>query len=195
MAMPASGSIAIISAPQACGSICAAVGCASGSLTTLSVAAGKTAPHSMSEFYNYVPKLPVDFIQYTTFGTLGVSSYVYRYYCVNPKPSTGTYSLCIRGDLCTVGQQSGLWARVCVTCNAVSKYCCCVGFNVCAPLNVWAAFTVGTTDCVRVCAHACATNTACQGASGPGARGCIYAVTGTGYCKGTTCTLGYVYTA
>ena len=53
MAMPLSGTIAIISAPQTCGSICAAVGCASGSLLALSVAAGKTAPHSMTEFYGY----------------------------------------------------------------------------------------------------------------------------------------------
>jgi hypothetical protein len=51
--MPTSGSIAIISAPQTCGSICAAVGIASGSLSTLSVAAGKSAPHAMREFYGY----------------------------------------------------------------------------------------------------------------------------------------------
>ena len=61
MAMPASGSIAIISAPQACGSICAAVGCASGSLTTLSVAAGKSAPHCMREFYGYASSVDIDY--------------------------------------------------------------------------------------------------------------------------------------
>ena len=60
MAMPTSGSIAIISAPQTCGSICAAVGVASGSLSTLSVAAGKTAPHCMREFYGYSASLTVD---------------------------------------------------------------------------------------------------------------------------------------
>lgn len=61
MAMPASGSLGIISAPQACGSICAAVGITSGSLSALSVAATppKTAPHSMLEFYGYVPGLAI----------------------------------------------------------------------------------------------------------------------------------------
>ena len=60
MAMCSTGAIGIISAPQGgCSSICAAVGCASGSLTTLSVAAGKTAPHAMSEFYGYKSVLPI----------------------------------------------------------------------------------------------------------------------------------------
>ena len=201
MAMPASGDIGLkFCTAQACSSICVATGYAgTASLSSMSIAAGSpysTAPYCMREFYSYVPKTPIDFTQYVSFGTLGVSSYVYRYYCVTPTPAVGqTYSLCIRGDLCTVGQQTGSWARVCVTCNGLNKYCCCVGANICAPLNVWAAFTVDSNDCIRVCNHACATNTACQGASGPGARSCIYAVTGTYHCKGTTCTLGYVYTA
>lgn len=59
MAMPTSGCIAIKSAPQTCGSICAAVvqggGGASGSLSALSVSAGKSAPHCMREFYGYSP--------------------------------------------------------------------------------------------------------------------------------------------
>ena len=54
MGMCTSGAIGIISAPQGgCSSICTAVGCASGSLSVLSIAAGKTAPHAMSEFYGY----------------------------------------------------------------------------------------------------------------------------------------------
>ena len=57
MPMPASGCIAIISAPQTCGSICAAVGCASGSLLTLSAAAGPSQTGAMSDFYGYTPSL------------------------------------------------------------------------------------------------------------------------------------------
>ena len=57
MAMPTSGCIAIIASPQTCGSIRTAVtSSASGSLSTLSIAAGKTGtPYGMREFYGYAP--------------------------------------------------------------------------------------------------------------------------------------------
>lgn len=60
MAMPASGCINLHTCITgiACSSIaCAVDGNATGSkcLLTLSVTAGKTAPHSMSEFYGYTP--------------------------------------------------------------------------------------------------------------------------------------------
>jgi hypothetical protein len=57
MAMPSSGSLGLISAPQTCGSIaCGVTGSNTAvpySLNTLSATAGKSAPHSMLEFYGY----------------------------------------------------------------------------------------------------------------------------------------------
>lgn len=72
MAMPSSGCIALRTCITgcACSSIsCAVAGvaCSPACLSTLSVAAGKTSPHSMSEFYSYVPTP-------TTF-TVGMSTY------------------------------------------------------------------------------------------------------------------------
>lgn len=63
MAMPASGCIGIITCPNsvACTSIAQAVDgnvTPPKSLSTLSVSAGKTAPHAMTEFYNYNPAPP-----------------------------------------------------------------------------------------------------------------------------------------
>jgi len=58
MAMPVSGSLSICvaaGAPQTCRSIRWAVGVDSGSLSTLSACAGKSAPHCMREFYGYNP--------------------------------------------------------------------------------------------------------------------------------------------
>jgi len=60
MAMPASGSLSICEVGLgACRSIATAVtSSASGSLSILSVAAGKFAPHWMCEFYGYDPAPP-----------------------------------------------------------------------------------------------------------------------------------------
>lgn len=60
MAMCSSGSLGIISAPQSgCSSIamavCGSVTSPPYSLSGLSVSAGKTAPHAMTEFYGYAP--------------------------------------------------------------------------------------------------------------------------------------------
>jgi hypothetical protein len=65
--MPLSGSLGIISSPGGtCTSISQAVDgntTPPKSLTTLSVSAGKPAPHSMLEFYGYVPNKEVDFFE------------------------------------------------------------------------------------------------------------------------------------
>ena len=59
MAMCTTGSLSIKATAGTCRDICAAVvaggGSASGSLLSLSVSAGKGAPHSMLEFYGYNP--------------------------------------------------------------------------------------------------------------------------------------------
>ena len=59
MAIPTSGNLSIKAVAGVCRSICTAVvqggGGASGSLSALSVSAGKGAPHGMREFYGYNP--------------------------------------------------------------------------------------------------------------------------------------------
>ena len=59
MAMCTSGNLSIKGTAGLCRSICAAVvaggGSASGSLSSLSTSASKTAPHCMREFYGYNP--------------------------------------------------------------------------------------------------------------------------------------------
>jgi len=56
MAMCTTGNLSIKTVAGTCRSIDAAVTtCSSGSLSILSVAAGKTAPHCMREFYGYNP--------------------------------------------------------------------------------------------------------------------------------------------
>jgi len=190
MAMPVSGSIAIISAPQTCGSICAAVGLASGSLSALSVAASKTAPHCMREFYGYVSKIDINLEQYgTAFGTQGVSPYVYRSHCIVPTPAAGqTYSLCLTPNLCWIGQAAGSYGQVCITCNLTQIYCCRVTSSSCIT-SPGVLRTIDSNDCIRIYTCACATNTACQGAGGIGAQVCIFSVSGTYHQKGSTLTL------
>ncbi len=198
MAMCASGNLSIKSTAGTCRDICAAVvlggGSPSGSLSALSVAAGKTAPHSMLEFYGYDPiiKTAIDWTQYATNGTPGSSSCVCRYFCIHTKPAVGqTYSLCVTGDLSNSNQQSGSYALICVTCNGASKMYCCIPYTeICAAPGV--LFTVDSNDCVRSCNRAYASNTSCSLCARSGS--CIASVTGTYHCKGTTCPMGFTYT-
>ena len=190
MAICPSGLLSICATAGSCRSISTAVGTGSGSLAALSVSAGKGAPHSMSEFYNYVPKTDINMVQYgSAFGTQGISPYVYRSYCLVPTPAAGqTYSLCMRPDICWLGQQSGSYGQVCITCNLTQIYCCRVTSNACVT-TPGVLRTIDSNDCIRIYTCACATNTACTGASGVGAQGCLFSVTGTYHQKGTTCTL------
>lgn len=191
MAIPASGSLSICATAGACRSISTAVGTGSGSLAALSVSAGKGAPHSMVEFYNYVPKLDINMVGYGgVFGTQGVSPYVYRSYCLVPTPAAGqTYVLCMRPDICNIGQQSGSYGQVCITCNLTQIYCCRVTSPTSGCITTPGVLrTIDSTDCVRIYTCACATNTACTGAGGVGAQACIFSVTGTYHQKGSTCT-------
>jgi len=124
MAMPASGSIAIISAPQTCGSICAAVGLASGSLSALSVAAGTAG--CMRNFYGYNPVVTrnVNFsctillnssVACCKCGQLSYSSTRATGECFYP---SFCFDICKTTDLCIS------YAGVCVICNAVTIYSC-----------------------------------------------------------------------
>lgn len=87
MAMPASGKLGVITCPDsiACTSIAQAV---SGNVTppkslcALSVSAGKTAPHAMTEFYNYNPTKAVYFDTISSIGEDGVDVYVCKCSCL-----------------------------------------------------------------------------------------------------------------
>lgn len=136
MAMPASGSIAIISAPQTCGSICAAVGCASGSLTTLSVAAGKTAPHCMREFYGYSSGPAC----VTLSSINSCNNYTTLAYCLS--------------ELCTIGMGAGqcyvptiCYVVINTPCSKAQNSCAalyCNGVQVCVCNNSSTAYIDGT---------------------------------------------------
>ncbi len=195
MAMPTSGTIGLkfCQGAIACSSICVAVGGTDGSLTSYSVLAGKSAPHCMSEFYGYVPKIAINWCQYFDSGGQGINSYVYKRFCTYPLPAAGqTYSLCVKGDLSLANQATSSYTYICVTCNGLSKMCCRITIpSTCATPTV--LMTVDSNDVVCALVLACATNTACSLC----ARGtaCIFSVTGTYHCKGSTCSVGFTYTA
>lgn len=160
MAMPASGCIALYNCISgiACSSIaCAVQGTPVGSccLSALSVAAGKTAPHTMSEFYGYYPPTPINLYTYASVGTDGVSSNLTRAYCVCPTPGIGdSYCLCLGFDMCIGGASSGSYVGVCVTCNLACKMSCCFVYGqTCAVPLV--EFPVGSSDCVRIFTCVC----------------------------------------
>jgi len=191
MAMPASGSIAIISAPQTCGSICAAVGTASGSLSTLSVAAGSpysTAPYCMREFYSYTPALPTA-VNFSQIYYNGGDNGTYSYSCVKPNcPTTAgdCYCLCTFFNLCVDFSQSpSSYAIMCVRCNTVQTYCCCIDYSYfCA--NAPFSMTVRAGD------NVCIYNYAREWVSQPGgvrSQICISSIVDIvgDYCRGTTC--------
>ena len=190
MAMPSSGAIGLkFCTAQACSSICVANGyVGTASLSSMGVAAGKTAPHCMREFYGYSAKIDVNFVQYgSSFGTNGVSTYVYRNYCLTPTPAAGqTYLLCITPNIRNIGQSSGSYGQVCITCNLTQIYCCRVTSPTSACITSPGALrTIDSTDCIRVYVCACATNTSCVGNICVGA--CIFSISGTYHQKGSTC--------
>ena len=189
MAMPASGSIAIISAPQACGSICAAVGVASGSLTTLSVAAGKTAPHAMTEFYNYSPAKDINFCQYYYNGGDGGGNSC-SCTCTYSTPamvSPESYCLCTFYNLCVDFSQSpSALACICITCNGVGVLYCCVNYSTfCA--NAAFSRTVDYNDVIRIINRAYTNVLGCSG--GVRSQICISTIVpiSGSFDRGTTC--------
>jgi len=186
MAMPASGSIAIISAPQACGSICAAVGTASGSLTALSVAAGKSAPHAMTEFYGYTSAVDVNFTQIYYNGGDGSTC---SYSCTKPNcPTTAgdCYCLCTYYNLCVDFSQSPFsYAIMCVRCNGIQTHCCCINYSYFC-VNAPFSMTVRAGDGV------CIYNYAREYTSQPGgvrSQICISSIVNIvgSFARGTTC--------
>lgn len=179
MAIPTGGTIAIISAPQTCGSICAAVGVACGSLCGLGIIAGKTASYTMSSFYTYAPSWRcVGLSNISTAGTCGTSTVCSTdCICISSAMVVGqcyTITLChaLSANTCTTSR-----AVIIVTCGGTKKYCCCTCGG-CAACNFSCSFAVNcaNTLCVLQCAiHPCA----CPGTGKSCTRTCITSVGAT----------------
>lgn len=197
MAMPASGTIAILcNTCQTCSSIAQSVDgniTTPKSLCTLSATAGKSTPHAMSEFYGFVPKDPINMHCYAGTGTPGSSTYVYKYWCLCPVTSTGTYSVCLNGRLCLTNQATSSYAVFLVSCNGTTK--CCVRITsptVSASVSV-TSFTVNSSDVVRILNQVCTQNSACSLCAM--SRACLTSISSSTYGVGTTCNIGCAYTS
>jgi hypothetical protein len=157
MSMPASGCLGICTCPGgACSSISTAVGTGSGSLCALSVSAGKSAPHAMSEFYGYEPPskcidLTETYSDYTAYCWVKCAS-------VNSSPAMGSeecycLSLCSYLCACSAGVQN--WASICVKCGGNGVLYCCV--NSTEEFNTQTVnLTIYQGDTVCICIAACA---------------------------------------
>jgi hypothetical protein len=152
MVMCASGSLGIISAPQAgCSSISQAVDgnvTPPKSLTTLSVAAGKTAPHAMTEFYGYGGTIPVKL------GLVSQSS-TSSSCCVLTKVS-GITSSSTAVSLCyCIDKSAGaLTSSSCIILRCNSTTLCTISMNLvaaCVCTGLFSTITVTNTDVVDVC--------------------------------------------
>lgn len=149
MAMCTSGAIGIISAPQGgCSSICTAVGCASGSLSVLSIAAGKTAPHAMSEFYGYSIS-PIYFSNINDVKDVFYSYTLDRICGIQPNTCVGT-TYCW-----SLFKENSATVSVCIFCNGTCIRGCRVdgtATQLCS--GTFAVFTQLSTDNVCICTRA-----------------------------------------
>ena len=169
--MPASGSIAIISAPQTCGSICAAVGIASGSLCTLSLSAARPTPYCMRNFYGFSTDKCIYLSVISQSGTFGVSGSVCGVYCVNRNPAMSAgqcFTINFTGSLGTINQPAGSCAFILVYCNGTNVGGCSITTAACCnsislPASGSWTVTNATSMCVVLCALTL--NTACPACS------------------------------
>jgi hypothetical protein len=196
MAMPASGTIAIISAPQTCGSICAAIGCASGSLSTLSVVAGKTAPHAMTEFYGYTNTYKqIGLCNISAAGTNGTSSRCSTdCICSNSAMVAGQcYTITLCHTMCA-NTCTGSLSCIIVYCNGSGKYSCSRSNTNCATVTFSCSFAITSSD--TACIMQCAVHGVAGGTGISCACSCITSVAATLglFCKTTGCSDCCVYT-
>jgi len=200
MAMPAGGCIGL----RCCitGIACSSIGIAvCGTLqtpTSLLEMANSGVPRyaAMTNFYNYIPPKEINLYRYGSLGTDGSTSYISKAHCLVASPAMvvgNTYSVNIKGDLCTITQAPSSYAWICVTCNNVHKICCCIGPNQCN-VNPSTTFNVDYNDVVRIYTCGCATNTACP--NSVSSRVCLntVSVVSGDIVKGTTCDCNCTWT-
>ncbi len=193
MAMPASGCIAIVSAPQTCGSISAAVcGTAQGScLSALSVAAGKTAPHCMTEFYGYAGSYtPINMCVYGG-GGCGSGSAI-SLTCLTPTITVAgdCYCACYCVGLDARVQASGSFACVCIARAGTAVLNCNVSAGSCANPSVSFLVCCGQAVTANICG--CSTCSTCS--TSATACLCLLSITCVST-KGLYCRGGSSYTS
>lgn len=160
MAMPASGCIGIIACPNgvACSSIAQAVDgnvTPPKSLCALSIAAGKSAPHGMTEFYGYAPAV-TKYADFTCISCTGNNTAIARACSsldVSPAMVSGEYycpTFCwwltsdIDYGLMTLFTVARNGSTVC-TCSASPGDYCFGSFSMCV--------AQGDTVCITTCAR------------------------------------------
>lgn len=190
MALASSGPLSLVggvNTPQQCGSISYAV-CGNFmpcSLSAVSIAAGKTAPHSMTEFYGFAFK-PLSFytISQSGQGSGTACVVICPLYSTSEMDIGSCMSVCLTGTLSTTQQPAGSSAYYKIMCNGTQIYCCGIGAGACttAILKQF-PFVRGNQVCLVL--YAATTNTACQLNSNASANfGGIVNISGT-YCIGS----------
>jgi hypothetical protein len=156
MAMPASGNIAIISAPQTCGSICASVAQTVGSLAALGADACKSTPVCMRNFYNYVGPAStrgVGFCQISCAGACNTASICNTICVCTPSALVAGQCYIITLNHClTSNTQTGSRSCLILCCNGTALYNCDVSLG--STANFSCTFTLCDTQtlCFMQCA-------------------------------------------
>lgn len=118
MSMCTSGSLSICSTAGIDRSIATAVtNTTSGSLLTNSICAGKSAPHSMLEFYGYSSSQNIG-VNLTHVGSTTISCLT----SITQASTSSSYCISVEFRLSSNGLKS--YPRVCLYCNGICKYGC-----------------------------------------------------------------------
>lgn len=200
MAMPSNGCLRLRDCITgiACSSIsCGVVGiaCSPASLAGLSVQAGKSAPHAMTEFYGYSDIKAIDYglVSYNGGdGTIGSC----RVLCVQSTPSlvagnAFNMDIDLSMNVPTTSDDYS-FAKTCVVCNSTTIYNCTI-YNTTGRVDNFVSVDVYYGDSVVIHSEACAGNDiACAGSVCSEVFSTYLAnISGT-YCFGTnTCYCSY----
>jgi len=164
--MPASGCLGIKTCPQgACSSISTAVGTGSGSLSALSVSAGKSAPHAMSEFYSYTRPWKCIYVGgILSSGCGGALLSVYQAGCLVSTPALSAgecYCACIGYSISVYAGNGGSVAAY-INCNSVNIFCRLTTTNCTGSVS----FPIKNTDTFQIGICANTPSCACAGCAG-----------------------------
>jgi hypothetical protein len=171
MAMCNSGSLGMISAPQGgCSSISLAV-CGSAqasSLCSMSLAAGKIAPHAMSEFHGYAPIIPIRMCQ-TGGGNCG-TAYATNIGCLTPAISVvgDCYCVCFCTHMCVTTGGVG-YSQIIIQRAGTNQLSCCITAGQ-ACINPSVSFLVSNGQAVNINLYACKS---CPGGCCGGSSACV----------------------
>lgn len=138
MALCSSGSLSICATAGTNRSISTEVGTGSGSLSALSVSAGKSAPHGMLEFYGY-DNTPTP-LYLTSISSIPNTNCLSS---ISGGHGAGYYCLTIDWNLASLGKATTI---ACVVCNGLHKYC-----ERTLGSGSFASFCVISTDCICFC--------------------------------------------